>query len=159
MIRLPTAALVVLSAGIVACALALAVKLDVQADERPILANVVIESASLTTIAGFQDGQLGDHVTGRLPGALFQDGQDRDLASAYTLSDTRELYLVYAGGAAADWKADLDGVLLELRYQDGRDPLRFTIGGFIEARTGDTLRIAPPGGADWLAAVLRGQCP
>ena len=65
---LPTAALVVLSAVIVAGAL------DVQADDLPILANLVIESASMTTIAGFQDGQLGDHVTGRLPGALFQDG-------------------------------------------------------------------------------------
>ena len=43
-------------------------------------------------------------------------------------------------------------MLLELRYQDGRDPLRFTVGGFVEARTGDyTLRLAPPGGADWLA--------
>ena len=66
--RLPTAAMVVLSAGIVACALVVAVSLDVQADDLPILANVVIESASLTTIAGYQDGQLGDHDD-RLPPA------------------------------------------------------------------------------------------
>ena len=105
--------------------------------ESPILANVVIESESLTTIAGFQDGTLGDHLIGRLPGELFQDGQDRDLASAYTLSDTRELYLVYSGGQTQDWKADLDSVLLELRYEDGRDPLRFVLGGFVESRTGD----------------------
>ena len=55
---LPTAALVAVCAVIVAGALAIAVSLDVQADDLPILANVVIESASLTTISGYQDGQL-----------------------------------------------------------------------------------------------------
>ena len=42
-------------------------------------------------------------------------------------------------------------MLLDFRYQDGKDTLRFVLGGFGVARTGDyTLRIAPPGGADWL---------
>ena len=42
-------------------------------------------------------------------------------------------------------------MLLDVRYQDGKDALRFVLGGFVVARTGDyTLRIAPPGGADWL---------
>ena len=142
---------VVLSSAIVGCALVVAAALDVQADtNRPILANIVLEIESLTTIAGFQAGNLGDHVSGRLPGELFQDGQDRELASAYTLSDTRELYLV-ADGQSADWKADLDGVLLELRYQNELDPLRFTVGGFVVEAQTDTLRLAPPGGADWLA--------
>ena len=46
------------------------------------------------------------------------------------------LAFVQLGGAAADWKADLDGVLLDVRYQDGKDALRFVLGGFVVARTG-----------------------
>ena len=48
--RLPTTALVAVSAAVVACALVVGVSVDVQADtDTPIIANLVIESESLVS--------------------------------------------------------------------------------------------------------------
>ena len=48
-------------------------------------------------------------------------------------------------------KTTLTGFCSSSGTRTDGDPQRFVIGGFVAGQTDYTLRIAPPGGADWLA--------
>ena len=48
--------------------------------------------------------------------------------------------------ASQGWRDDLDGITVDVRYEDGRDARSFVLGGFLEAPTGATLETALPAG-------------
>ena len=158
--RLPTAAMVAVSAFIVAGALALAVALDVDADA-DVLGTVVItvEQAGQSETYGYLAGGFGfgQLVSGEWPGALFLDGQPRAVESVRETPDG--WFLGAENTAAADWNTDdaMVDVVLDVDYEDGRNSRRFHVGGFVQERTAaGLLKLDPPlVGRDW--DVLDGQ--
>ena len=151
--RLPTAALVVVSAGIVAGALVVVVALDVDADT-DVLGTVVIqvEQAASSETYGYLAGGFGfgQIVSGEWPGALFTDGSPRAVESV------RETPAGWFLGAENTDDA-LEDVVLVVAYEDGKNSRRFHMAGFIAERTAaGLLKLNPPiQSRDW--DVLDGQ--
>ena len=142
---LPTAALVAVSAVIVAGALVVSVALDVDAAQPTPLGEIQIVVVAGTSFGGFQAGNYGS-VSGQFPTQLFNDGQPRDVAGIYQLDGQW-----YMQTNAAGWNLDLEPFLVEIRYENGKDTRGFHLGGFVEPASGATLRINPPAAswADW----------
>ena len=93
-------------------------------------------------------GQL--HNSGQFPGGLFLDGLPRAVASI-TEADPDAWTLAYDGPANM-WASDLDldRIVIEVTYEDGKDRRAFHIGGRVTGRSGTTLTLAPPTvGRDW----------
>ena len=110
--------------------------------EVELLGRVEIELGSSGNDYGFNTG-YGRLVAGQFPGELFGNGAPRAITAIYEDADAF-WYLVYSGGTGDDWNAELDEVLLEVYYADQRDSRAFVLGGFIEERNGNTLKLDPP---------------
>ena len=122
--------------------------------EAGLLGRIVIEvgdSGDCGYNSSSSDGRL---ISGFFPGALFDDGSSRRVNAIYENEDS-EWVFVYSGGATGDWNAvqeELDEVLVEVTYEDGRDFRSFVLGGFIESRSGYELTLSTPlpnGNRDW----------
>ena len=95
---------------------------------------------------GYVSGSYGTLI-GEFPVALFGDDTARTVGGIYEDADGN-WYFTYSGGMADDWnisQKELDEVVVEVTYEDGKDSRSFVLGGFIEERTGDyTLKFDPP---------------
>ena len=96
---------------------------------------------------GYVSGSYGTLGIGEFPVALFGDDTARTVGGIYEDADGN-WYFTYSGGMADDWnisQKELDEVVVEVTYEDGKDSRSFVLGGFIEERTGDyTLKFDPP---------------
>ena len=95
---------------------------------------------------GYVQGSYGTLSSGDFPEELFDSGNDR------TVREFREdadgfWYLLYQGEVANDWLSDdeLNSILVEVTYEDGKDSREFVLGGFIaERQAGNRLKLDPP---------------
>ena len=95
---------------------------------------------------GFADGSYGTLGSDDYPEDLFDDGPDRTVQEFYEDADGF-WYLRYSGGASDGWLSDADdlnSIMVEVSYQDGRDKREFVLGGFIVERAGSKSVEARP---------------
>ena len=138
----PSIALVLLAVFIV----------DVGADHDTVtvtdLGRVVVRMGSAGTDVGYSITGYGELIEGRWPGAMFADGQPRDVSSVF--EDEDGWHLEYSGAPApGGWRAELDTITVNVLYEDGRDARTFVLGGFIAARSGRTLTLTLTHARDW----------
>ena len=97
-------------------------------------------------ITGYDSGSYGSLTSGEFPGDLFGDAAARTVAEVYEDADGY-WYFIYSGGTGSDWSTDYDDlttILVQVKYEDGRDTREFVLGGFIESRSSNTLKLDPP---------------
>ena len=113
--------------------------------EAAVLGTVVIEVGNSGDDYGYETGAFGSLESGQFPGALFGDGNARNVDQIYEDEDGY-WYLAYLGGAANAWndQEHLNEISIDVTCEDGRDARAFVLGGFIEDRNGNTLKLDPP---------------
>ena len=128
-------------------AVALVTTQPAEAQEAGALGRVVLTMGRSGSNYGYDSGSYGTLDSGRFPGDLFGDGNERAIAEFYEDNDGY-WYLTYSGGAANDWNVDdehLNEILIEVEYSDGVDTRSFVLGGFISDRPGSRgLKLDPP---------------
>ena len=104
--------------------------------EAGVLGRIVISVGRSGMDYGYDSGSFGILDSGDFPGALFDDGNDRNVAEIYE-DGNGAWYFTYSGGAANDWLSDADAlneILVSVDYDDGLDQREFVLGGFIDSR-------------------------
>ena len=95
---------------------------------------------------GYERGSYGRLDSGSFPGDLFGDTNSRDVDAIYEDADGFWSF-TYRGGLAGDWNTDtehLNEIVVEVTYEDNRDPRWFVLGGFVDSLQNRIMKLAPP---------------